>query len=217
VQECAGDPDFRGNRVIGAVVLAAGASSRMGQPKAGLPLGRGGQTVLSMGVDALLAAGVPHVVVVAGAHPDVVRRVLHARDRRVRVVDHPGWADGQLSSLLCGLDAIEHPQLEALLVTLVDVPLVSKDTVRALMRAWRETGAPIVRPARGDEHGHPVLFDQRLFSELRTTDLAAGAKPVVRAHAGELLNLPVTDDGAFLDLDVPADYKRAVRILDGRG
>jgi molybdenum cofactor cytidylyltransferase len=205
-----------GNRVIGALVLAAGASSRMGQPKAGLPLGRRGQTVLSMGVDALLAAGVPRVVVVAGAHPGVVRRALRARDRRVRVVDHPGWSDGQLSSMLCGLDALDHPQLEAVLVTLVDVPLVSKDTVRALMRAWRETGAPIVRPARGDEHGHPVLFDRRLFAELRATNLAAGAKPVVRAHAGELLNLPLTDEGAFLDLDVPADYERAKRMAEGR-
>jgi CTP:molybdopterin cytidylyltransferase MocA len=188
----------------------------MGQPKAGLPLGRGGQTVLSMGVGALLAAGVPRVVVVAGAHPDVVRRALRARDRRVRVVDHPGWADGQLSSMICGLDAIEHPQLEAVLVTLVDVPLVSADTVRALMRAWRETGAPIVRPARGDEHGHPVLFERRLFAELRATDLEAGAKPVVRAHARELLNVPVTDEGAFLDLDEPADYERARRLLDGK-
>jgi molybdenum cofactor cytidylyltransferase len=118
--------------------------------------------------------------------------------------------------MLCGLDAIEHPQLEAVLVTLVDVPLVSADTVRALMRAWRETGAPIVRPARGDEHGHPVLFERRLFAELRATDREAGAKPVVRAHARELLNLPVTDVGAFLDLDEPADYERARRLLDGK-
>lgn len=202
--------------MIGAVILAAGASSRMGQPKAALPLGGRGHTVLSMGASALLVAGVPRVVVVAGAHPEVVRRAIRVRDRRVRVVDHPRWADGQLSSMLCGLDAIDHPQLEAVLVTLVDVPLVSPDTVRALMRAWRASGAPIVRPARGEEHGHPVLFDRRLFAELRATDLAAGAKPVVRAHAHELLNLAVADDGAFLDLDVPADYERALDRVGNR-
>lgn len=202
--------------MIGAIVLAAGASSRMGRPKAALTLGRQGHTVLSMGVSALLAAGVPRVVIVAGAHPEAVRGAIRARDRRVSVVDHPEWGDGQLSSLLCGLEAIDHPLLEAVLVTLVDVPLVSPDTVRALVGAWRRSGAPIVRPARGDEHGHPVLFDRRLFAELRAADPRTGAKPVVHAHAQALLNLPVTDDGAFVDLDVPADYDRLRQMVRER-
>ena len=55
-----------------------------------------------------------------------------------RSIDHPAWRDGQLSTLRCGLDALDHPRLEAVLVTLVDVPLVSPDTVRALMREWRD-------------------------------------------------------------------------------
>ncbi|MCC7033589.1 MAG: nucleotidyltransferase family protein [Acidobacteria bacterium] len=197
--------------MIGAVMLAAGASSRMGRPKAGLPLGCGGHTVLSMGVHALLAAGVPRVVVVAGAHPEAVRRALRLRDRRVQVVDHPGWAEGQLSSMVRGLDALDDPRLEAVLVTLVDVPMVTPSTVRAIMRAWRQTGAPIVRPARSGEHGHPVLFDRRLFAELRSADPSSGAKPIVRAHASAVLNVPVDDEGAFLDLDTPEDYERARR------
>ena len=118
-----------------------------------------------------------------------------------------------MSTLLCGLDALDHPGLEAVLVTLVDVPLVSPETVRALMREWRATGAPIVRPAQGDRHGHPVLFDRRLFGELRAADLRTGAKPVVHAHAHELVNLPVTDEGAFVDLDVPEDYERVARMV----
>jgi molybdenum cofactor cytidylyltransferase len=199
--------------VIGAIVLAAGASSRMGRPKAALPLGRHGHTVLSMGVSALLAAGVPRVVVVAGAHPEAVRGAIGVRDRRVSVVDHPAWSEGQLSTLLRGLDAIDHPDLEAVLVTLVDVPLVAPETVRALIREWRATGAPIVRPAQGDRHGHPVLFDRRLFVELRAADPRTGAKPVVHAHANELVNLPVTDEGAFVDLDVEEDYERAKRMV----
>jgi molybdenum cofactor cytidylyltransferase len=206
--------------VIGAIVLAAGASSRMGRPKAALPLGGRGHTVLSMGVEALLSAGVPCVVIVAGAHPDAVRGAIGTRDPRVAVVEHPAWADGQLSSLLRGLDAIDHPLLEAVLVTLVDVPLVSPDTVRALVAAWRTSGAPIVRPADGERHGHPVLFDRRVFAELRAADPRTGAKPVVHAHAHELIDLPVADEGAFVDLDVPADYERVrqmVKEREGRG
>ena len=82
--------------MIAALVLAAGASSRMGRPKAALPLGAGLGTVLSRGVAALLDAGVPRVVVVAGAHPDAVRDALDETDARVSVVDNSAWADGQL-------------------------------------------------------------------------------------------------------------------------
>ena len=198
--------------MIAALVLAAGASSRMGRPKAGLSLGAGLGTVLSRGVGALLAAGVPRVVVVAGAHPGAVRQALEGTDARVSVVDNPAWAAGQLSSLLCGLDAVDDGRLEAVLMTLVDVPLVAPATIRRLIDTWRETRAPIVRPARGDTHGHPVLLDRRLFAELRTADPASGAKPVVRAHAHEAVNVPVDDEGAFLDLDTPADYERALAL-----
>lgn len=203
--------------LIAGIVLAAGESSRMGQPKAALPLGPPGQTVLSRGVASLLAAGVPEVVVVAGAHPQAVRDALVLADPRVRVIDHAGWRGGQLTSILRGLDAVDTPRLEAVLITLVDVPLVSPDTTRALIQAWLEHRPPIVRPARGDVHGHPVLFDRRLFVELRRADPIRGAKPVVHAHAHELVNLPVNDDGAFLDLDTPDDYRRVLALVEAAG
>lgn len=199
--------------MIPALVLAAGASSRMGRPKAALPLGPG-HTVLSRGVTSLLDAGVTRVVVVAGAHPLAVREALaHVTDTRVAVVDHPGWAAGQLSSLVRGLDEVDGPDVGGVLTTLVDVPLVSPDTVRTLLRAWQGSGAPIVRPARRGVHGHPVLFDRRVFAALRAADPAEGAKPVVRAHAGALLDVEVDDDGAFVDLDDPEDYARVLSML----
>ena len=195
--------------MIRGLILAAGASTRMGRPKAALPLG-GGDTVLSRGVRTLLAAGVPEVAVVVGAAADEVRSALRTRHHRVRVVENRDWQSGQLSSLLAGLDALDDPSLEALLVTLVDVPLVSAETVRLIMRRWRETGAPIVRPASGDRHGHPVIFDRSVFDALRRADRAVGAKAVVQAQADEIVNVPVDDDGAFVDLDTPEDYRRWV-------
>jgi molybdenum cofactor cytidylyltransferase len=89
---------------------------------------------------------------------------------------------------------------------------VTPATIARVIQTWRDTRAPIVRPARGAEHGHPVLFDRRLFAELRAADPRRGAKPVVHAHAHELVNLPVEDEGAFLDLDTPADYDRALTL-----
>ena len=198
--------------MIRAIVLAAGASSRMGQAKAALPLGASGETVAARVVRTLLAAGLPSVTVVAGAHIDAVRGAMPAFEPRARVVEHLGWAQGQLSSLLAGLVAVDDPQLEAILVTLVDVPLVRADSVAAIVDAWRRTRAPIVRPVDGDRHGHPVVFDRAVFDDLRRADPNVGAKAVFALHAAARLDVPITDDGAFVDVDTPADYQR---LLNG--
>jgi molybdenum cofactor cytidylyltransferase len=194
--------------MIRTVILAGGASSRMGRPKIGLPIDGRGETFLSRVIRTALAAGLPEIVIVAGLHLDQARAAWPAGDRRVRVFANPNWQSGQLSSLLVGLDAPAMNPVEAAVVTLVDVPLVGADTIQRLVSAWRTTAAPIVRPARGDEHGHPVVFDRRLFAELRHADPSVGAKSVVRAHAAEILNVPIDDPGAYRDIDTPEDYAR---------
>ena len=180
----------------------------MGQAKAALPFGQTGETVLSRIVSVLLAGGVPRVAVIAGAHIDAVRRAMPPRERRARVVEHPGWEQGQLSSLIAGLNALDDPLLEAVLVTPVDVPLVSSTTVAAVINAWRRTHAPIVRPVDGDRHGHPVIFDRSVFADLRSANPNVGAKAVFATHRDRVLNVEVKDAGAFEDIDTPADYKR---------
>jgi molybdenum cofactor cytidylyltransferase len=194
--------------VISSIVLAAGASSRMGQAKAALPLGQTGETLVSRVVRTMLEGGVPEVVVVAGAHIDAVRAAMPSHESRARVIEHPGWEQGQLSSLLAGLDAIDHPLIEAALVTLVDVPLVRSSTVAEVIEAWRRTRAPIVRPANGDRHGHPVIFDRSIFADLRSADPNAGAKAVFALHRDRIVNVEVQDAGAFEDMDTPEDYRR---------
>jgi len=206
------------DRVIAALVLAAGASSRMGQAKAALPLGQTGETVVARVVRTLLEGGVPNVVVVAGAHIDAVRGAMPRHESRARVVDHLGWERGQLSSLLAGLDAIDDPLLEAAVVTLVDVPLVRSSTVAEVIAAWRRTRAPIVRPADpstslragGQRHGHPVIFDRSIFADLRSADPDTGAKAVFAIHRERIFNVDVTDPGAFHDIDTPEDYRKVL-------
>ena len=196
--------------MLEALVLAAGASARMGRPKAALPL-PDGHTFLSRAVHTLVAAGFPRVVVVTGSHDDAVRGAWGGSVRTVRFVSNPQWELGQLTSLLAGLDAVEEPALEGILVTLVDVPLVSIDTVRAISDAWRRTRAPIVRPARSGVHGHPVIFDRAVFDDLRRADRAVGAKSVVHRYAGVLLDVEVDDPGAFRDFDTPDAYAQLIR------
>lgn len=199
--------------MISGIVLAAGASTRMGQAKASLPLGQMGETVLSRVVGTLVKGGVPEIVVVAGAHIDAVRAAMPRQETRARVIENMGWQRGQLSSLVTGLDAIDTPLIEAALVMLVDVPLVHASTVAAVIEAWRRTRAPIVRPAEGERHGHPVIFDRSVFADLRSADLNTGAKAVFALHRDRIVNVEVNDSGAFEDIDTPEDYERIVGNL----
>lgn len=199
--------------MIRAVVLAAGASSRMGRPKAGLPLSDRADTFLSRLLRTFTRAGIPDIVVVTGSHSEAVRAAAGRLRLPVRFEHNPRWPDGQLTSLWAGLRPRPGDVVEAALVTLVDAPLVTAPTVRRIVAAWRAGRPLIVRPARNGEHGHPVVFDAALFEELRAADPARGAKSVVRAHEADIVNVPVDDAGAFLDIDTEQEYRDALRNL----
>lgn len=198
--------------MIPAVVLAAGLSTRMGgQPKALLRV-TDGRTFVGAIVDTFRHAGIDDVVVVLGHEADAVIEQMERDDVRARVVVNRHYRSGQYSSVLAGLDAIDRPGVAAMLMTLVDVPLVSASTVRAVVERFRRLSPPIVRPVRGEEHGHPVLIARGLFAALRAADPAQGAKPMVRAHVSFDGDVEVDDDQAFRDVDTPDAY---ARILTG--
>ncbi|MBI2188248.1 MAG: nucleotidyltransferase family protein [Acidobacteria bacterium] len=194
--------------MIVTIILAAGDSTRMGRPKALLPDPDGRPFVVRL-VRTFADAGSPRIIVVTGRDHAAVAGALAAGRLPVDpvVVHNPDPSRGQLSSLWTGLDATNAPDVEAALVTLVDVPMVHMSTVRNVIEAWKRTGAPIVRPAIGERHGHPVLFDRSVFDELRHAPLADGAKAVVRAHADRLVNVPVDDEGCLIDVDTPDEYE----------
>ena len=199
--------------VLPAIVLAGGKSSRMGRPKALLPIGPTRETFLERVMRTLKDAGVEDVVVVVGADAAAIRQQAQPALSGVRIVDNPDWAQGQLTSLLAGLRSIDTAHASGVLMTLVDVPLVTAATVRSLIAVQRERNAPIVRPVSNGRHGHPVIFGRALFDELQRADPASGAKPVVRAHAAEMIEVPVDDEGAFTDIDTREDYERWIGQL----
>src|SRR5262249_37486835 len=164
---------FKIGLVIPAIVLAAGLSTRMGRPKPLLPLADG-DTFVTRIVRSFVESGVDDVVVVLGHEADAVAARLIESGVPARFVVNDAYRTGQLSSVLRGLNAIDRPGVRAMLMTLVDVPLVSPRTIRAVVDRYRATHAPIVRPVRGNEHGHPVLVDRSLFSLLRSADPAVG-------------------------------------------
>jgi molybdenum cofactor cytidylyltransferase len=202
--------------VIPAIVLAAGRSTRMGSSKAALAL-EGGETFLTRIVRTFLEAGVDDVVVVVGHEPEAVFSSFAPSGLPARFVVNNDYDGGQLTSLVAGLGLIDRPGVVAALVTLVDVPLVSATTVRAVIERYRMTRAPIVRPTSGTRHGHPLLIDRRLFDELRGADRSTGAKPIVRAHASPAGDVLIDDEGAFTDIDTREEYERAISGRSGGG
>ena len=197
--------------IVPGVVLAAGRSKRMGRSKALLPTAVPGQTFISRIVDELRAGGVDDVLIVVGPDGPPIGSGFTTGQPPPRTVVNLNPDAGQLSSLLAGLRAINRPGVGGMLVTLVDVPLIEAETVRALLDEHQRTHAPIVRPVDADDaarHGHPVIFDRSVFDELQKADPNLGAKPVVRAHLDEAVEVPVTGDGPFLDVDTPEAYER---------
>ena len=190
------------------VVLAAGASTRMGRPKLLLPIEPGG-TLLGRLLGTLADAGIWPLVVVTRADLVVESAWNDPRARRVSVVVNPDPSRGQLSSLLTAIDSFsERPG--GIVQSLVDLPLVSVRTVRALADAWHAGHAPLVRPTYDGRTGHPVIFGARLLDALHSADLQQGARPLVRRFVSLGVEVPVDDPAILEDIDTPEDYARLV-------
>jgi molybdenum cofactor cytidylyltransferase len=191
--------------MICGIVLAAGRSRRMGEPKAMLRVGD--ETFLQNAVRALREGGCAYVVVVTGRLDD--ETALHiaedAAELDAGIAVNPAAESEQADSLRIGLAALP-PQAEAAVVAPVDVPDVSGALVSAVIEGFRRTDAPIVLPASGGRHGHPVLFARRVFDELARPGLPQGARTVIHAHAAALAEVPV--DALAADVDTPEDYRR---------
>jgi molybdenum cofactor cytidylyltransferase len=191
--------------MICGIVLAAGRSRRMGEPKA--LLRAGDETFLQRAVHALREGGCAYVVVVtARLDHETAREIAEeaaALDAGIAV--NPADESEQADSLRIGLRSLP-PEAEAAVVAPVDVPDVSGTLVRAVIGAYLRTGAPVALPAREGRHGHPVLFARRVFQELMRPDLPQGARTVIHAHAADLAKVPV--DALPPDLDTPEEYRR---------
>jgi CTP:molybdopterin cytidylyltransferase MocA len=182
----------------------------MGRSKALLRVRPDGPTFVDQLVSTLLAGGVTDVLVVARPDDEALVRELETRATAIRVVPNERADRGQLSSLIAGLNAADHPGVAAILVTPVDAPFVRPETIAAILTAFDERHPPIVRATFRGRHGHPVLFARSVFAELRRASIDVGATAVVHAHAHDRLDLDVDDPAVVDDIDRPEDYTRIV-------
>lgn len=179
----------------------------MGRSKALLPHPDTGGTFLRHLVDVYQAGGVDQVFVVT--RPGDATLTGEATGAGAITVVNPDPDRGQLSSILAGLEAVETLGARGVLVTPVDLPLLSAGVVRAVLAA-SASGAVIARPIHGGRGGHPVYFAAEVFPELRAADPAEGARAVVRAHRPRVVDVAVDEIGVITDVDTPDDYRRLI-------
>ena len=188
---------------IGVIILAAGASTRMGQPKQ-LLLHRG-QTLLRRAVDTALGSMCHAVVVVIGAHAELLRKEIE--ELPVSVAENRNWANGMSSSIQTGLRELmmTHSEIDAAVVMLADQPLVTATLINQLVDVRRNTGKGIVASAYGIVLGVPALFSREFFAEITALNANEGARQVIASHPDDVA--VVCFPKAAVDVDTPRDYE----------
>jgi len=196
---------------VGAIVLAAGASTRMGQQKLLLPFA--GTTVVAHIVRELHAAEVASVHVVVGFEPDRVRAALSGT--RVNIVENPDYTRGMLSSVRTGL-ASAPSGWTATLIALGDQPLIRAAHVVALLAAHAAAPDLILAPGHEGRRGHPLLLPRRFWAEAAVQHDDTGLRGLLQAHADDVRVVEVGTDEVLSDMDTPEDYERTLARADDR-
>ena len=211
--------DGRHRRFLSGVVLAAGASTRIGQAKQLLPLQ--GRPLLQHVIDEVGASCLDEVVVVLGCHAEEVRRAIRPPEGgSMRIVVNPDYAAGQSASLRLALRSTDR-RAEAAAVFLGDQPQVSRHLVDRLAQAFLGGSAPVVRPvyAAPDSRrlpGHPVFLARRIWSTLADLRGDEGARHVLSRHPEWVLEVLVGGE-APEDIDTWDDYRRTVDVTRAIG
>jgi molybdenum cofactor cytidylyltransferase len=194
--------------MIAAVVLSAGESSRMGRPKALLPIE--GETFIGRIVGSLKRTQVGKILVVLGHNAGPLAVAIGALP--VEILINPNYQLGQLSSLQVAVRTLlPDPDCDGMLVHLVDHPYIDASLVDRMIRQFYESKKDIVVPRCRGKRGHPVLFSRRLFGALLDAPMDQGAKAVVNAHGDATLEIETDEEGITVDIDTPELYRQHVK------
>ncbi|MFY7839930.1 MAG: nucleotidyltransferase family protein [Lacibacter sp.] len=189
---------------IVVIVLAAGASSRLGTPKQ--LLAYSGTTLLQHSIEAAQASDAETVLVVLGANANTIKHEL--KDTTANLVVNTDWKDGMASSIRCGLQTLVklNSNIEAVILMVADQPFVTAALINSLMDVNRKEQHSIVASEYGTTFGTPVLFAKRFFPELIELTGDVGAKGLVKKYMNEaaFVSFPEGD----VDIDTAEDYKK---------
>ncbi|MFO7773136.1 MAG: molybdenum cofactor cytidylyltransferase [Dehalococcoidia bacterium] len=190
---------------ISAILLAAGQSKRMGMLKQLMALGQ--STIVEQAVDNLLGSAVDEVIVVVGYKHDDVITAIGARP--VKLVLNPDYEQGMSTSIIAGLKMVRS-RVQAVMIALGDQPLVDSQTINRLIEELSNHDKGIVVPTYQGSRGHPIIFAIKYKQELLKLKGDVGGRQIIKAHAGDVLEVAVASEGVVADFDTTNDYQTYV-------
>ncbi len=197
-------PNEQTHRDAGVIILAAGASSRLGSPKQLLPFS--GTTLLQHSIDVAEKSEASVVIIITGANAEEITTNANYTKAAIRM--NTAWQEGMASSIRCGLESLQqlHPQIKRVILMVADQPFVTTALLNDLMNVQEKESCDIVASNYEITFGTPVLFTKRFFPELMKLTGDVGAKSLVRKHLNEtaFVSFPKGE----VDIDTVEDYKK---------
>jgi molybdenum cofactor cytidylyltransferase len=189
---------------VGLIILAAGSASRMGQPKQLLDYQ--GQSLILHAVNVALASRCQPIIVVLGAYMEEIQPQIMTKP--VQIVENSQWQMGLSSSIRAGVNALfkTNSQLDAVIISLADQPLVSAQVFTCMIQFYQETKKVIIASSYQQTIGVPALFSSSLFTELLQLQGDKGAKALIQKYIDQVLIVPIPE--AATDIDTPDDYQQ---------
>jgi molybdenum cofactor cytidylyltransferase len=186
---------------IWAVVLAAGESKRMGEPKLLLPLA--GRTIIEAVVEQALASRADRIVVVLGAERERIEAQIHRFP--VEIAFNPDYQSGMLSSVIRGVATLPG-SAQAALILLADQPFITSGVINTVIAAYEKNKKGIVVPVHGGRRGHPLLLDMKYRKDIGRLNPEIGLKELLQKHPGDIHKVFIRNSAVLRDIDNREDY-----------
>ncbi|MFC2049950.1 molybdenum cofactor cytidylyltransferase [Chloroflexota bacterium] len=191
--------------MISAILLAAGQSKRMGEPKQLMPFGQ--STIVGQAVDNLLGSAVVEVIVVVGYKAEDVIKAIAAKP--IRMVINPDYEQGMSTSIIAGLNLV-HGGVQGVMLALGDQPLVDSETINILIEEFCNHDKGIAVPTYQGRRGHPIIFAIKYKKQLLKLKGDFGGRQVIKDHPDDVLEAAVDSESIVADFDTTDDYQAYV-------
>ena len=191
--------------MISAILLAAGESNRMGQPKQLMPFGH--STIVERTLDNLLNSTVSETIVVLGYKDDEIRKTIASKP--VKIAINPDYQQGMSTSIIAGLKQVDK-RAQAVLIALGDQPFVDNQTITSLVEAFIANSRGIIIPVYQGRRGNPVIFAIKYKGELLNLKGDIGGREIIKRHPNDVLEVTVNCEGVLLDIDTAENYTSTI-------
>lgn len=188
--------------MLSAILLAAGESKRMGEPKQLMPLGS--STVVEQAIDNLLNSAVDEIIVVLGYRAEEITKTIAAKP--VKIIVNPNYQQGMSTSIIAGLILVDH-QAQAVMLALGDQPLVDSHTINRLIDEFHNHDKGIAVPTYQGRRGHPIIFAIKYKLKLLELEGDIGGREIIKQHPDDVLEVAVDSESVIADIDTRDDYQ----------